>query len=356
MKFDTDPNEVYRHPPRRGLLQLAMYALHLGTGSTLLCRTIKSDTIKKYVNAAASFHALFGPNPRDFRKDNAVDTHVSRTLSAVYDEQKRWENVPNRREPYTLEMLDDFSGELAASGQGSNTLHAALVDWFTCGIFAGLRLSEWAQDAHKSDITSYKLSLRNDTQAFCLGDVRFESADRRRYSAAEAAAATTTPMVKCWIKFRTQKNGQNGEEKLFTSNTQGKCFPSAMLRIIRRFIHLQGAHDTKTPLAMYQPAGPSKGKKLITALDIEEAMRRTAGRVYQLDPVKDKQTLQKWSAHSLRVGACVIVHSLGMSIAQIKFLLRWRSDAFMVYLRNTAILSDSQNVLFNAADAMPNFL
>jgi hypothetical protein len=162
-------------------------------------------------------------------------------------------------------------------------------------------------------------------------------------------------MVKCWIKFRTKKNGQNGDEKLFTSNTQGKCFPSAMLRIIPRYIHLQGANDTKTPLAMYQPAGPSKGKKLITALDIEEAMRRTAGRVYQLDPVKDKQTLQKWSAHSLRVGACVIVHSLGMSIAQIKFLLRWRSDAFMVYLR-TAILSDSQNVLFNAADAMPNFL
>jgi hypothetical protein len=183
--------------------------------------------------------------------------------------------------------------------------------------------------------------MRNETQAYCLGDVRFESADRRRYSAAEAAAATTISMVKCWIKFRTKKNGQKGDEKL--------------LRIIPRYIHLQGANDTKTPLAMYQPAGPSKGKKLITALDIEEAMRRTAGRVYQLDHAKDKQTLQKWSAHSLRVGACVIVHSLGMSIAQIKFLLRWRSDAFMVYLR-TAILSDSQNVLFNAADAMPNFL
>jgi hypothetical protein len=87
-------------------------------------------------------------------------------------------------------------------------------------------------------------------------------------------------------------------------------------------------------------------------------MRLVAANVYGLNPSKpeDKALLQKWSAHSLRVGACVIIHSRGMSHAQIKFLLRWRSDAFMVYLRNTAVLADSQNVLFNEADAMPNFL
>jgi hypothetical protein len=355
MNYGTDPAELYRQPPRRRLLQLALYAIHLGTGSTLLCRTIKSNTIKKYVNTAASFHALFGQNPRDFRNDNVTDTKVSLELSKVYTEQKRWEDVPNRREPYTLEMLDALSSEFATSGQGSNTLEAARVDWFACGLFAGLRLGEWAQD-YRSDPASYKLSIRNETQALCIGDVRFESADRRQYSAVEAGAAITIPMTKCWIKFRTQKNGQNGEEKLFTRNAQGKCFPSAMLRIIRRFIHLQGANDTQTPLAIYQSGSPNKPTKLITAPDIEAAMRRIAARVYQLDPVKDKQTLQKWSAHSLRVGACVILHSLGMSIAQIKFLLRWRSDAFMVYLRNTAILSNSQNALFNEADAMPHFL
>jgi hypothetical protein len=135
MKLETNLTEAYRHP-RRGLLQLAMYALHLGTGSTLLCHTIKSDTIKKYVNAAASFLALFGPFPRDLRKDNAVDAKVSRTLSAVYDEQKRWEDVPNRREPFTLERnarrleLDDLSSESVANACGPNTQVAALVDWF----------------------------------------------------------------------------------------------------------------------------------------------------------------------------------------------------------------------------------
>jgi hypothetical protein len=122
-------------------------------------------------------------------------------------------------------------------------------------------------------------------------------------------------MVKCRIKFRTQKNGQNGAEKLFTYNYSGKCFPSAMLRIIRRFISLQGANNTKKPMAVYQSGTYDKSTKFVTAPDIEVAMRRVAARVYKLD------------------------HSMGMSTTQLKFLLRWRSDAFILYLRkNTAIL------------------
>jgi hypothetical protein len=82
MKWDTDLAEMYPDP-QRGLLQLAMYTQHLGTGSNLQCRTIRTDTIKKYIAVAASFHALFGPQSRDFRKDSATDTKVSPTLSAV---------------------------------------------------------------------------------------------------------------------------------------------------------------------------------------------------------------------------------------------------------------------------------
>jgi hypothetical protein len=132
--------------------------------------------------------------------------------------------------------------------------------------------------------------------------------------------------------------------------------PSAMIRIIRRFIRLRGVSDTLTPLAIYQSDIPGKSATFITAPDNEETMRRVASRLYHLDPVKDQATLRKWSSHSLRVGACVIIHSMGMSIAQIKFLLRWNSDAFMVYLRNTATLADRQNIIFNEADAMPLFL
>lgn len=85
-------------------------------------------------------------------------------------------------------------------------------------------------------------------------------------------------------------------------------------------------------------------------------MRSVAARVYKLDPIKDKEALQRWSSHSLRVGACVILHSMGITETQLKWLLRWRSDAFMVYLRNTAILANTQYETLDKASAMPHFL
>ena len=70
--------------------------------------------------------------------------------------------------------------------------------------------------------------------------------------------------------------------------------------------------------------------------------------------VKDKAVLQLWSAHSLRVGACVILHTMGFTGTQIKFLLRWKSDTFMMYLRNVALLSDQQDEAIDKAAALPD--
>jgi hypothetical protein len=42
--------------PRRHLtLQLALYAMHLGNGGSLLCCTIKAGTIAKYLQAVGNF-------------------------------------------------------------------------------------------------------------------------------------------------------------------------------------------------------------------------------------------------------------------------------------------------------------
>jgi hypothetical protein len=69
-------------------------------------------------------------------------------------------------------------------------------------------------------------------------------------------------------------------------------------------------------------------------------MHQIDARVYQLNSVKDEKTLQKRSAHSLWVDACILTHSSGMPTAEIQFLSRWRSDAIMVYTQNTAAVAD----------------
>ena len=95
--------------------------------------------------------------------------------------------------------------------------------------------------------------------------------------------------------------------------------------------------------------------KLITASDTDDVMRFTAAQVYKLDPVRDKVVSQHWSARSLRVGACIILHAMGCTESQIQWLLRWRSNAVMVYLLNVAILSSMHHKILDEAAATPHF-
>jgi hypothetical protein len=81
-----------------------------------------------------------------------------------------------------------------------------------------------------------------------------------------------------------------------------------------------------------------------------------AAHVYKLDPVKDCEHLRKWSSHSLRVGACVILHGMGFTDSQIKLLLRWRLDAFFDYLRNITGLAFKQYRALHDLSVMPNFI
>ena len=230
--MNLDDNFVLDKPSdsRRALLQLAMYAQHLGSGNSLFCRTIKAATIKQYVNAAASFLALFGDNPRDYRKDSPTDAHVSPVLTSVYTELSRWEKQPNRREPFTPEMLTDVRVRFAATGCGPDSKVAALADWFQCALFAGFRLSKWAQTAYKSGLEDYQRDRRDDAQALCLRDVRFTDARGAKYTAGEVLQSSTLPqqMQFCFITFRSQKNGQNGEERKFARHAEGE--PSVLSR------------------------------------------------------------------------------------------------------------------------------
>jgi hypothetical protein len=116
-----------------------MYAMHLATGSTLLCKAIKCGTIKEYVKAAASIMGLLGKEI-DYRRENPTDKAFCPSLQAVYNELQRWERVPNRREPFTLEMLADVQSQAQACTltDGPDSLLPVLADWFEVGLFSGL--------------------------------------------------------------------------------------------------------------------------------------------------------------------------------------------------------------------------
>jgi hypothetical protein len=170
----------------------------------------------------------------------------------------------------------------------------------------------------------------------------------------EAHEAKVDAIERVIITFRMQKNANNGETRTYVINAGKKlCFIRAAHNILRRFVRLVG-WTTTTPLAVHRNA--HEQVQFVSSKGIESTMRVAASAVYKLDPKKHSALLRKWSAHSLRVGACVILYAQGYAASQIQFLLRWKSFAFMDYLRNLAVLSKQQNTAMNAAADMPNFL
>ena len=111
------------------------------------------------------------------------------------------------------------------------------------------------------------------------------------------------------------------------------CAVRAMLRICHRAALYRTHLDQ--PLAIYRSRTGSC--KLLTHKQMELYIKSAARAVYNLSTAG----LQKFSVHSLRVGAAVMLHAAGFTADSIKFELRWRSDAFRDYLRN--ILSMATN-------------
>jgi hypothetical protein len=337
----TDDVFMAALPIRRCNYQVAIYAAQLAAGESLTHRSIKCTTIKQYVRCIARVASDQSLTARDIRKANPTDTKNCPELDAVYAEVTRHEKMPDRREPFTLEMLHHQQAVAARLGVAGNaTLPAAMADWSEIGLFNGQRNAEWSQPAtrHSTPATAFIHKDDNEPQAFRLGDVTLK--DRKgRLTEIHSALGAPGQVWSISLRWRRQKNGEHGEIKLYTRNQkpEGHCFVRPMMRILRRFVSLCG-HDYWSPLSVYR-AHPTAPVSLITNDDIEKIMRGTASAVYDLDPKKHKKELQRWSSHSYRVGAAVLLHGLGFNDVQIKFLLRWKSNTFMLYLRNLKILA-----------------
>ena len=114
------------------------------------------------------------------------------------------------------------------------------------------------------------------------------------------------------------------------------CFVEASKCIRARAKRLAVKKDD--PIAVYSEI--KKGINKICYIDdkhITSLLQEAAKFVYI---VKDKKELSKFTARSIRVRACVILHYQGVSTEDVKFRLIWRSDAFRMYLRNIVALAE----------------
>jgi hypothetical protein len=331
---------------------MAIYAMHLGTGHTLLCKSILSSTVATYCQQAATFLALFDEKERDARKIEGGSS-IAVCLTKVIAELKRWESMPNRCEPFTLSMLRLQAQRVVA--KSLDGLQASLKDWFTVSLHAGCRRGEWAQPKGSRTTTTFERDFKGDPRAFTLHDIKFFAEGRVRLTRDEALSSRDS-VAYTDVTWRTQKNGDNGENGLFARNraTPEIDAITAWLSIVDRFIRLLGNRND-IPLGVY--CNKITGEVyMITSAEIDPTMQSLATEIYKLDPTNpdDLKALLRFTSHSLRVGACNILHALGFKDYEIQRILRWRSTAFMLYLRNLAVVAQRHADAFTEASLMPS--
>ncbi len=91
--------------------------------------------------------------------------------------------------------------------------------------------------------------------------------------------------------------------------------------------------NAQPSIAVYKT---KKGKVIyLTGNKIAELLWKAVKEVWP-DTTSDK--LKRYSIHSLRVWACVLLHEAGKLPDYIKKRLHWLGDSFRMYLRDTAII------------------
>ena len=313
---------------------MACYTAYLGTGETLLCKSIKADTIVRYLNAAVEFSTsaqLMNP---------CLDImgNQSTYIKDILREIRRWESVPNRKEPLTKKMVKYIINKGKTLNRvNHNNIYTVLGDWLVVGLQAGFRRKEWAQD--RTYVRKHKDIERNidkSSSAFILEDFEFRGKGNKRINNSSTNEIKKASTVN--IKWRFQKNNDNGQVISYVKDNVNKtyCVVEACQRLRNRAINLRIAKDK--PIAVFTEIINGKSiTRLVDDIHIKRLLQEAASKEYN---IKCKKELSAFTSHSVRVGACVLLHSQNISPEDIKFWLRWRSDTFRMYLRNIVELAE----------------
>ena len=145
------------------------------------------------------------------------------------------------------------------------------------------------------------------------------------------------------------KNRRNGEKtRLIADQTHPDiCSVINLAKMAWRKARLR--HSMKMPLTIYK--NKNGEVKYVTHQKVTEIIRKAVNKV---SPDMSKDTLLKYSCHSIRVWACVCLDEAGKPPDFIKKRLRWMGESYRVYLRDTnkineqhkdALMASSQSTM-----------
>lgn len=219
-----------------------------------------------------------------------------------------------------------------------DSLVVALCEWIFLGHYVGFRSGEWCHESPTkyAHIDDPEWGNRPDAVALIPQDITFFDKAGSRINIKEEHKNNHHTALPPAIKYvelciRKQKNNDNYQTLKYaqTKHNVTMCPVKAAFNIYCRSIRLNLPNTY--PAAVYKTA--TEKINLITQDDTNIFLRRIAATVFKLNT--QSPDLQKWSTHSIRVTAANLLHRAGFSDTYIKNRLCWKSDTFLIYLRNT---------------------
>jgi hypothetical protein len=300
---------------------LSMYVCFLLSGFTIKNIKIKVGTIKSYLLVVNDHYKAQSRNPPFEYKSNSK---TARLLA----EQERYEDLPERREPLPDKTLARMMG-LAKSSDPLG-FKAAVWDITGLGRLGGFRQQEFAMDKNSVIKHYVKPDGTLVVRAFCVRNLIFRTEDG---SIIKRVLLRKNLAFEVGVQFDIQKNRMNGQIIWFQRDNTfpDYCPVRISLNLLWRAQTLgQGADD---PLCVYQDKTGTK-----CYLSGQEVTHYFRSVVKSTTPNISPDDLKLISCHSIRVKACVLLAEAGMKGWYIKLRLRWLSDCFEVYIRNTKII------------------
>ena len=213
--------------PDRNMI-IALFILSLAQGNTIKCMSIKESTAKRYMSAACDFSKrLHFPDP-------SLDQRGARAapINRILHEMKRWDSMPNRKEPITPAIVDTMRS--FAPSDNPDHLHSALLDWNILGQFYGFRSSEWAQNIENRKNLPLR-AIDGSPLAFIFSNITFFDKKHRRLTKAFSKPLDPNDVHEVEFRWRFQKNLDNGQRISQVKRPNSPLCPvAAALRIRER--------------------------------------------------------------------------------------------------------------------------
>lgn len=248
------------------------------------------------------------------------------------------ENIAKQRAPLTNRIMAALF-ELANSSH-INSPENAVANIVAIGRYLGFRVSEYAQtQQNKVDYHVYASGTKV-IKAFIMADWIFRDVNREKLNIVGLLRAGPSNIyeqtVTLTVTWRIQKNRRNGQSvQLRKESNPLVCPVYNALQIVLRKIRID-RDNLSMPLCMCSKKLTSSAFYL-TAKKVADVLQKA---VRKIQPSIEKSELSRYTAHSIRVWAAVLLDEQGKHPTFIQSRLRWLGDSYRLYLRDTPRMNE----------------